>query len=297
VTQRDHAADGRDEAGDEHDQAGDQRDVVAPRDDAGDQRDKIAERRDTAARLRDMAGTERDSAGDQRDKAADERDKIAMLSEDRTSGGGDPEDALRRSAIARRAAASDRTLASLDRGAGANERSDARFDRDTAQADRGASAHERRFSSIDSLTGAYLRGAGLVELEREVARAKRLTEPLTIAFVDVDGLKAVNDLGGHAAGDRLLIKVVHTLAVTLRSYDLTIRFGGDEFVCVIPGLNIVAARKRLALVNAALSKAPDPGSVTVGLAELQADESPQDLIGRADASLYRERQHRSRLSG
>ena len=117
-----------------------------------------------------------------------------------------------------------------------------------------------------------------------------MVQPLTLAFVDVDGLRAVNNSRGHAAGDRMLREIANTLQGILRPYDLIIRWGGDEFVCVMTGMALRAAAERLAHVNAALAEAPERGSVTIGLAELQSDDSPIDLIARADAALYRERQ-------
>jgi diguanylate cyclase (GGDEF)-like protein len=183
----------------------------------------------------------------------------------------------------------DRVTALADRGAGASERTEAELDRDTALADRGASARERERSSHDGLTGTYLRGPGSVELEREIARARRTEQPLTLAFVDVDGLKAINDSRGHGAGDRVLLDVANALRATLRSHDLIIRYGGDEFACVIAGLNSADATKRLDLVNAALAEAAEPASVTVGVTELQPTDSTEHLLARADAALYRER--------
>jgi diguanylate cyclase (GGDEF)-like protein len=163
------------------------------------------------------------------------------------------------------------------------------LDRSTALADRGASAEERERSSHDGLTGTYLRGPGSVELEREIARARRTEQPLVLAFVDVDGLKAINDSRGHGAGDRVLLAVANALRAMLRSHDLIIRYGGDEFACVIAGLNAANATKRLALVNTALARAAEPASVTVGVTELQPADSIKDLLARADAALYRER--------
>ncbi len=201
----------------------------------------------------------------------------------------------------RRAGASERNQAELDRNTaladreeGHTERTQAELDRNTALADRGASAKERESASVDDLTGVYLRGAGFVELEREVVRARRAGQPLVVAFVDVDHLKAINDSHGHAAGDRLLLRVANTLKANLRSYDPIIRYGGDEFVCVVSGLSVAAVTQRLSLVNAALANAPEHRSVTVGLAELRPDDSPEDLVARADAALYRERQRQRR---
>ena len=244
--------------------------------------------RPSVAEERDQAGEQRDQAAEQRDQAAEQRNQAAEQSETSANARIDP-DALNRSALARREAASDRRRASQDRGSGASERTEAALDRNTALADRGASAREREYACVDDLTGVYLRGAGLVELEREIARARRTQHPLVLAFVDVDRLKAVNDSRGHAAGDRMLLEVATALRGKLRSYDLIIRYGGDEFLCAISDLNIVDATKRLGLVRAALAEAPEHGSVTVGLAELRPDDSTEDLVARADAALYRER--------
>ena len=69
----------------------------------------------------------------------------------------------------------------------------------------------------------------------EIARANRSAEPLTLAFVDVDGLKTVNDTQGHAVGDTLLRNVVTARRSGLRETDLIVRYGGDECLCVLPG--------------------------------------------------------------
>lgn len=74
-------------------------------------------------------------------------------------------------------------------------------------------------------------------MERETARAKRTKHPFVLAFVDVDRLKATNDSLGHAAGDHLLRRTVESMRKHLRSYDLIVRFGGDEFVCALVDLS------------------------------------------------------------
>lgn len=155
-------------------------------------------------------------------------------------------------------------------------------------------ATDRDNAPVDDVTGTYLRGPGFVELAREIARAKRTQQSLVVVFVDVDGLKAINDSQGHAAGDRILLAVADTLRAKLRPYDVIIRYGGDEFVCVLTGLNLADASERLVSVNTVLADAYDHMSVTLGIAELQENESWQDLVGRADAALYRERAYRRR---
>lgn len=260
---------------------------------------RFAEYRDAAASDRGRASKDRRAAAGERNEAQDDR---VDARDDREAGAGDrAESQLDRAAASgdrlagaggRGSAWLDRDTALADRGAGASERDEAGQDRDAALADRGASAVELERSSYDALTGAYLRGAGLTELEREIMRARRERQPLMLAFVDVDGLKAVNDSAGHAAGDRMLRAVADALRAKLRSHDVIIRYGGDEFVCAVSGLRAADAAARLDLVNVMLAALPDPASVTVGLAQLTANDSPGDLIARADAALYAQRHRR-----
>ena len=188
----------------------------------------------------------------------------------------------------------DRGTSLADRGAGAGERTQAEQDRGTSFADRGASAREREHAATDELTGVYLRGPGFVALQRDIARARQNEQQFTVAFVDVDHLKKVNDSGGHAAGDRLLVDVATALGAKLRSHDLIVRYGGDEFVCAFFGVNAVEAARRLALVNAVLADRRERASISFGVAELRPDDSADVLVARADVELYREREQRHR---
>ena len=122
-------------------------------------------------------------------------------------------------------------------------------------------------------------------------RAKRTKNPFALAFVDVDDLKARNDSLGHTAGDQLLRSTVDSIRANLRSYDLIVRFGGDEFLCGVTDVTVAEAGKRFSRVNAELA-ASRQASITVGLAELEADDALEDLVERADQALYRERQKR-----
>ena len=234
-------------------------------------RDRSAEDRDRRADVRDQVAEARDSRADDRDERAEARERAAD--------GGDRE------------AAADRGGARRDRMGGASDRTDAADDRTAASSDRFLSAEERAAFSVDALTGAHRRDVGLVELEREMDRAKRTKHPFALAFVDVDGLKARNDSLGHTAGDRLLRSAVDSIRANLRSYDLIVRFGGDEFLCGVTDVTAAEAGKRFARVNAELA-ASQQASITVGLAELEADDALEDLVERADQALYRERQKR-----
>jgi diguanylate cyclase (GGDEF)-like protein len=308
---RDRSADQRDRAASRRDQASDERDR------SSDLRDREADRRDLASEERDQIADERDRASDQRDLAADQRDIVAERLEDVTH----PEfttDALDQMRVARAEAASDRrgsaddrhvnatdreqsaeergraetdrSTASTDREAGESERGFAEADRTAALADRDVSASDRKAAHLDELTGAYRRGPGFAELDREVLRALRTEERLAVAFVDIDHLKTVNDTRGHAAGDLLLRQVADALRAKLRPYDIVIRYGGDEFVCVMAGQTAAQATARLASMNTVLRTMSKDGSMSVGISELQYGDSPTDLVKRADDSLYLQRQ-------
>jgi diguanylate cyclase (GGDEF)-like protein len=131
----------------------------------------------------------------------------------------------------------------------------------------------------------------MAELSREMARARRTKHPFVLAFIDVDDLKGSNDSLGHAAGDQLLRATADSLRAHLRSYDLIIRFGGDEFLCGLPDVTMDEAAKRFSLVNADLA-ATRQMSVSVGLAAPAAGDTLEDLIGRADEDMYGQRRGR-----
>ena len=241
---------------------------------AAEDRDRTAEDRDHRAEAHDRVSESRDSRADDRDERAEARERAG----DSTG------------------AAADRGGAKRDRLGGASDRTQAADDRTAASADRGFSARERAAFAIDELTGARRREVGLVELSREIVRAKRISERFVLGFVDVDYLKRRNDAHGHTAGDQLLRATADAIGANLRSYDLIVRFGGDEFLCGIAGLSMAEAKRRFSLVNTEL-EATRQASVAVGLAELQADDALEDLIRRADAAMYRERERMRSVRG
>lgn len=247
----------------------------ADRPDPGADRDRIADDRDLRADDHDQASKDRDDRAMERDERADARERTAGLVD--LGAGADRRGALR------------------DRQGSSSDRAQSADDRRASSADRADSAKDRLGSSIDALTGTHRRDAGLIELEREVARAKRTQQLLTLAFADVDRLKETNDSSGHIAGDRLLRTTADAIRTHLRSYDLIIRYGGDEFVCALIDMTMAQAAERFSLVNTDL--AAQQASVTVGLGELRADDALEDLIARADKALYEQRQRRRSPGG
>ena len=252
----------------------------------GLEREGTAVRRDDTGRERDRAALARDRAAEQRDREAQEHDALSLELE---NGSGvararSAREAILRAAGDRRRAAEDRARAAEQRALAAKDRERAARDRLLAAQDRAAAVAERELAETDDLTGALRRRPGLAALQRELDRARRTSAPLVAAFIDVDGLKAVNDSEGHRAGDALLQRVACALRESMRSYDLTIRVGGDEFVCVASGVALEDARARFGMVQRTLTQ--DAGaSFTVGYAELSADDTPTALIDRADSDL------------
>lgn len=260
--------------------------------------------RDDSAAGRDREAEHRDRSAEVRDRAADERDLEAQENDDLRTAASEAVRSLGRAlerrdmpfgrrasdshaAADRDRAAADRDEATASRLRGAADRTRASDGREAASADRDEAAKDRDVSSMDELTGAYRRGPGMVELEREMGRSKRTRHPFVIGFIDVDGLKARNDSLGHAAGDELLVGVVGALRDQFRSYDLIVRFGGDEFVCGIQDLGIEEIARRLTAVESDLGTRG--ASITVGLAELGEDDSLSHMIARADEELYEKR--------
>jgi diguanylate cyclase (GGDEF)-like protein len=146
--------------------------------------------------------------------------------------------------------------------------------------------------AVDELTGALRRAAGEGRLEQEIRRANRLAGgQLTIAFVDVDSLKTVNDSAGHAAGDRLLQTLVTSVRARLRSYDTVVRWGGDEFVCIMPQTDPQAADKVFSEILDGFKERTGQ-QFSIGIASLQEGDSMSDVVERADRHLY-ERKRRA----
>jgi diguanylate cyclase (GGDEF)-like protein len=257
--------------------------------------DQIASDTDQTASDADRIASDTDQRASDADQHASDEDQAASDAE--SLDGADRHGRVRgsahrdRAAADRTTAAADRARAAADRAKAAEERAHCAHDRSLAARDRAEAARDREASEIDELTKVRRRGAGMEQLQREIDRARRGPEELVVAFVDVDGLKRVNDTDGHLAGDALLVAVADSMRACLRSYDLIMRFGGDEFVCVLPHASVETVRERFIEVSNALAAGVTGGSITVGFAELGNGDSPEDLIRRADHDLLAHRGH------
>ena len=154
----------------------------------------------------------------------------------------------------------------------------------------------REQATHDPLTGLWNRYALLEALEREHSRAAREGTPLAVIMVDLDHFKHVNDTYGHLAGDAVLRETAGRMQAVVRSYDLVGRFGGEEFLIVLPGTSganasQLAERLRTAVAHDPVGhdvlRIPVTASFGIGASGTALSGDPQTLIRLADEALYR----------
>lgn len=153
-------------------------------------------------------------------------------------------------------------------------------------------------SRFDSLTGALNRRAIDEALDAEVLRSRRLRASFSVLMIDVDHFKDTNDRHGHAAGDRALQHLGTLLTSQMREIDRVGRFGGEEFVVVLPGTAIAEARlladrlrERVEALPLRWQERAIHVTISVGIAQWQGDKDDlASLMSRADAALYRAKQ-------
>lgn len=156
-----------------------------------------------------------------------------------------------------------------------------------------------RLADTDTLLPLPNRRAFLRELERVLHQVVRHNTPAAVLYIDLNGLKAINDRHGHQAGDAVLLHVARILKASLRAGDMVARIGGDEFGLILDHLDEPAARAKadqlartVACEPVDLGRATVDVGVTAGLAMVQAGDAVETVLARADAAMYAQRSER-----
>ena len=153
----------------------------------------------------------------------------------------------------------------------------------------------RQIATTDSLTGALTRRGFDMEMSRELARAKRFQNDISLIAIDIDHFKSVNDRYGHAVGDDVLRSLVATVKSEIRDTDIVARMGGEEFVVALPETDLAGARnfaerirERIAGAQTSVRDHHIRVTASLGVATCDAsDTSWETALGKADHALYR----------
>lgn len=149
-------------------------------------------------------------------------------------------------------------------------------------------------AQCDALTGVANRHAFNDTLLRELNRSQRTQEPLSLMVLDIDHFKRVNDTFGHQVGDEVLCRVASVIEQTIRVTDRLFRYGGEEFVAILPntsreGAVVIAERIRQAVAELTLTQQqkPLPVTISIGVSHYRIGEASAAIFERADQALYR----------
>ncbi|EWC39644.1 hypothetical protein B597_019320 [Stutzerimonas stutzeri KOS6] len=146
----------------------------------------------------------------------------------------------------------------------------------------------RRLSYRDALTGIHNRRAYENDLTREMQRSERYEHPLTIALLDIDFFKKINDQYGHDTGDRVLKHFAKLIQKNIRDTDSAYRFGGEEFIIILPETNLKAANAVITRIQSSLLEGDNeiPYTFSCGISLHQPKDTAEQLFERADELLY-----------
>jgi two-component system cell cycle response regulator len=161
-----------------------------------------------------------------------------------------------------------------------------------------ANVRLEELATTDPLTGIANRRKMTEQIAAELERARRFGHPLSVLMVDIDFFKRINDTHGHDTGDGAIVALASLLAGSLRAIDTAARFGGEEFVVLMPETDdavAAVAAERLRAAAAALRVPAEGGidvtlTISIGLAAAIGDDTPSTLLIRADKALYRAKQ-------
>jgi diguanylate cyclase len=154
-------------------------------------------------------------------------------------------------------------------------------------------AEDRKLLEQDPLTGSDNRRSLTGIISREIAHAQLENEPLSVAMIDLDHFKSINDMHGHAAGDAALVHLTSLAGSALRGHDAFARYGGEEFVLVLPATAVSGAVFAVKRLQTLLARKPlvyeeqcIPMTFSAGVATLHPGEDQTGLLRRADSALY-----------
>jgi len=162
----------------------------------------------------------------------------------------------------------------------------------------------QRYATVDALTGVYNRRWLDEMLTRQLERSKKSGGLFSLLLIDIDSFKNYNDTHGHVAGDRALHTVAVTLGSTTRPGDMIARFGGDEFIVLLPGIDVCSSGKMGQRLIQAISNAQiqsldgnplPPLTISIGAAQMNPADTPETFVANADTALYRAKQRGGNL--
>jgi diguanylate cyclase (GGDEF)-like protein len=171
------------------------------------------------------------------------------------------------------------------------------FSQSLSLALRNAITHNQmqKLAALDGLTGLYNRRFGTIRLQEEYGRAIRANLPISILMFDIDHFKSVNDTYGHLTGDRVLISIAKTATAAIREGDVLLRYGGEEFLCILPGANqkdakLIAERIRVMVMDSVVKNAEQEIKVTISIGTATfpnpAIDNCEEFVQLADQAMY-----------